>query len=291
MIGLLNPFDYLKTSLLSLAAIWLCVAVWQNYKNGQLKFSGFRFSVKNYYLLTGGLAVYPIAKTLIDNSLLPLLIFLAFGFFGMLLEILISEWWRVFYKNRLYTYAEETLEHGYSSWLNVLPWGAGAMMFLALTQQYQTTSLPGWAGAAGNTVAAANVPFYFLFLTIFLICVALQMAIWSTIVLHQRHDHKFTTLNWPNFIFTAFPSFLAVAVVAALYGPQILSLAILFGVVAAVVEYFFGKTCQAVIGKKLWTYNYLSVDNGHFTPLAIWGFSLAGFYFWALGLIFQTLLR
>ena len=58
-----------------------------------------------------------------------------------------------------------------------------------------------------------------------------------------------------------------------------------FAVIATIAEYLFGKACQSIISKKLWTYNYLSCDHGHFTPITILLFGLGGFYFLILAQI------
>jgi len=48
---------------------------------------------------------------------------------------------------------------------------------------------------------------------------------------------------------------------------------------------------QFLLTKKLWVYNFWAVDDGHFTPLALPAFAFLGFYFWAIALIVQGLIK
>lgn len=65
----------------------------------------------------------------------------------------------------------------------------------------------------------------------------------------------------------------------------------LFGVGAFLAEYGFGKMSKIIIGKKLWKYNYLTIDNSHTTPLNIFPFGLGGYYFLIIYLVASFILE
>ncbi len=287
----LDPFAYIKTSLLSFALIWIITVAWQNYKTGKLKVRGFRFNIKNYYLFIAGFGVYPVVHAMSTNTLAPIFIFLVLGFAGMLFEILCSESWNMFFKKPFYAYTVKTIDRGSSSWLNILPWGGGAMLLLAIVMWL--TPLVNYfnVGASSALAQSGSIPFYYVFIIVFLSCLVLQMLLWVTFILQKRHNHRFTKLTWKNFVFYTFPFWVALAACAAIYGPLFIWIALIFGLLSAAIEYLFGKASQWIISKKLWTYNHFAFDRGHFTPVAIAGFAGAGFYFWGLSLILQQFIK
>ena len=84
---------------------------------------------------------------------------------------------------------------------------------------------------------------------------------------------------------------LAIAVCTLAYGNIFILIAVAFGLIGGLAEYLFGKATELFISKKLWAYNHMAMNKGHFTPLSLIFFSLAGFYFWGIGLIIESLLK
>jgi hypothetical protein len=283
-----NLYAYAQTTFLSFLIIWILAVGFRNFTTGVFKLGGFKFSIKNYYLFVSGFAVYPILRSLELDSLKPLLIFAFFGLAGMAFEILASEWWAMFYKNRVYSYTVETVDHKFSSWLNIIPWGGAGLLYLAFLEIIKSQLV---SGPILTSATNPELPFYYIFIAAFLAGLVFQMLLWVTFILQKRHDHKFIKVTWSNFSFFVFPFALAMAACAAVYGGVFIILALLFGVVASVFEYLFGRAAEWIISKKLWTYNHPSLDRGHISPVTLFGFSLAGFYFWAVALILQQVIR
>jgi len=227
------------------------------------KFLRFKFSIRNYYILLSifivGLFVY---ATKI-NSLQPIIIFLAFAITGVIGETFISFWWQMFFGQRFWVYNTETLYHKYTSILNFIPWGVGGYIYLIIAKQinieFQFASL------------------YILFFLLYPVLIIFQKLIFN--FFKPSHHFKFHSVNLLNLFIFYLPILLIISLATVLHGWGILILFLEFGIVATTTEYLFGKACQSIISKKLWTYTYLPFDQGHFTPLSFIFFAFGGFYF------------
>ncbi|GEM_PF-2761571 len=271
-------------------ALWaVAIAVYfLNHK--QWKFSHYGFSVKKYFLLVSVLLIYPLWWTFHNNSPKLLVLFFIFAVCGMLAEALMSNCWKIFYKQPFYVYAVDTLDHKFTSLLNIIPWGVAGFMFISLVYYLApvfTATQPQSAIINSGPVSVA-LPFYLVFITSILISLSLNAIIWCALLHFKHHSYQFKKVTLINYLFVSLPFWAPIAICAIIYGPVMLKLALAFGVLIALAEYIFGKICQFFVSKKLWAYNYAAHDDGHFTPLAILPFAFLGFYFWAIGLIFQT---
>ncbi len=247
-------------------AWWCLVVVFYFVRHGQLKFIKFGFSLKNYYLLLLPLIVGVLIQSLIFRSWQLIIVFLVFAVGGMLAETLIDIWWQKFYGQRLWVYNVETIYHRYTSWLNFVPWGLGGLIYLGLLQAYATAYYPGLA---------------WICLTGILIGLVLQLFLFD---LFKPHAHyKFHKISLASFFIATAPILFTIGLMAAIYGNSIYKLALIFAVVPTLAEYSFGKVCHVFISKRLWDYTYLSIDRGHFTPLAIPYFCFGGFVVWIIG--------
>lgn len=289
-----NPFQYLIVYLYGTFLLWLAFVFYHYLQTGKVKWKGYRFSVGRYYLLTAFLALYPIYLAIQEQNAWLLWLYVIFGFCGMAAETLMSMWWHVFFEKRFYFYTVEPLEHKYTSGLNFIGWGSFGLFCLGLVQSLSpghALARPVGTTITAATTGAAHLPFFWIFFLSLAMLLVLQMMVWLTFIFHKRHDHKIQKVTLGSYLFYAFPFLLPIVICALVYGPFFYTLALWLGVVSAVMEYLFGKMFQGLIGKKLWAYNPWSSDDGHFTPLAVPAFAFLGFYFWAIGLIVQGLIR
>lgn len=222
--------------------------------------------------------ILPLGWSYYSHSWWPIVLFVVFAVAGVLGEALFSAWWHMFYAKKFWEYRVETLVHGYTSLLNFIPWGVGGLLYILLVNLLtpaQNLVLKNVSSGQG-----AAVPFYIIFSISFLLGLAIQSIVWG-----MRSGRKFVRVDFENYLFFYLPFLLGLSSCAAVYGGQFLFLAVWFAVIGAASEYVFGKAVEFYISKKLWVYNYEAVDKGHFTPLSLLPFSLAGFYFWGIALI------
>ena len=192
-------------------------------------------------------------------------LFIVLGLAGIVGETLFSVWWHHFFSKRFWVYTEAPIFHGYTSLLNFIPWAIGGSIFLSIVK-----SMLGSIG--GNFPGLEKI-----FSVTFLVGLVIQIVIFKTLVKTKFHK---ATLGSLVFIYS--PIFLSIFTLWQTFGNQILWISLSFGTIACFTEYLFGKFIQSLLSKKLWLYTYVAVDGGHFTPLSIPFFTLAGFYFWII---------
>ena len=244
-------------------ALSVIVVLFHYFKYGFFKFTKFKFSICNYYLMMSGFVFSLIAYSIKINSFKTIIIFVSFAIFGVLAETFINFWWQIFFGQRLWVYSIETLYHKYTSLLNFIPWGAGGFLYVLIANRF------------------FNIFFYpkieIIFFLLFPILIFIQKM---TFDLFKPSPHfKFHSVNIPNSLFFFAPIFALLFVATFLYGSKIMVLFFAFGIIATFIEYLFGKMCSLLISKRLWYYTYLSLDGGHFTPISIPIFAIGGFYF------------
>jgi hypothetical protein len=240
------------------------------------------FSLKAYYLLTlvfiGGLVFNSIRLGSWDL----IKFFPVFAVAGVIGETAFSFWWRMYYEKSFWSYRVLILASSYSSWLNFIPWGIGGIIYLdILTSFFNKNSFE----AISYKLGSEFIPFYYVFWLIFLLGIGIQMLLKFSFSYQNQIHNKFQKTTWLNYLFFFSPFVFALVATSIIYGQEFFKLAFYFAVFPALAEYLFGKVTELVISKKLWVYNHLSMDRGHFTPLSLPAFSLAGFYFLTVALI------
>ncbi len=200
----------------------------------------------------------------------PLILFFIFAIAGVVGETIVSLWWHLFFGQRFWTYIIDTLYHKYTSWLNFIPWGLGGVIYTNILNNFIHD-------AFGNNYAGLE----YVFGLGIILAIFTQIIIFH-LILKRNSGNKFHKITTTNFLFFYGPIGLLIILLATIYGQQIYYLAVLFGAIATIAEYLFGKATELFISKKLWVYNYVAIDRGHFTPLSVPLFALAGFYFWAV---------
>jgi hypothetical protein len=197
------------------------------------------------------LAIFPtiiLLTCILQNSWYNLGLFVTFAVAGVFGETLFSAWWFSFFGKRFWAYSVETLFNKFTSFLNFIPWGIGGMIY--------TFPLPHYF----DTLTLAKY-----FITIFPVLVLLQYFF----------KYFFTRTSY----FYFFLPVLLFSITLLFINIDYLLVIIFFLTIPALCEYLFGKATERVISKKMWTYNYCSYDKGHFTPLSMPAFLLAGYYF------------
>ncbi len=255
--------------------VWTISVLWHRLWKGAYQYKGFTFTIFNYYVMMSAFVMAAFVNAYLLSSIHPLLLFGAFALAGVIGETLISMWWRLFFVKRFWVYTVETVEHGYTSWLNFIPWAVGGSIYITILD------------------AVVDDPFGQQFAHLWLIASAfvcglfiLQMGLRSLL---YRSSQRYRTVTPISFILFFWPIAAFVCLLAWIYGPIIYLLACLFGCIAALAEYLLGKSTEFFISKKLWTYSYFAYDQGHFTPLSILFFTLGGFYFWSIALALKEL--
>lgn len=233
-------------------------------------FIRFKFSIRNYYLLLSVSVVGLFVYSWMIDSIKPIIVFMVFAVVGVLGETLINFWWQMFFGQRLWVYSTETLYHKYTSLLNFIPWGIGGYLYLITARQIMPVS------------QYPNLSFLCLFL--FPILVIFQKLIFDFFKPHS--NFKFHKVGLINLLFFYFPILIVIGLFVYIYGWNMFATFVLFAVMATIAEYIFGKACQSIISKKLWTYIYLPYDYGHFTPIVILLFGFGGFYFLIVARLF-----
>jgi hypothetical protein len=271
-----------------IAFLLFCLIVLFKYlKTGKLKYR-FKFSVRNYYLLVSVFLIGVVAKSLHDRSWFLPVLFLILCVMGVVGETLFSVWWRVFYKKNFWVYKVETLAHAYTSLLNFLPWGVGGALLVSFAEWLVPLLPPHFKT---YHVVSLGVPFWQIFILFLFLGSGIQLSIWIIFTGHVGRNFKFKKATFWNYLFFISPFLLSLAACCLIFSWSFLLIAAVFAAVGGSAEYLFGKATQFFISKKLWSYSYCSFDNGHFTPLALAGFSIAGFLSWATAYALHSFLK
>src|SRR4030042_3133906 len=71
-----------------------------------------------------------ILEVFVLKSWMPLVLFLIFGLAGVMGEALFSWWWNRLFEKRFWVYRVDSVWNGYTSPLNLIPWGMGGFLYL-----------------------------------------------------------------------------------------------------------------------------------------------------------------
>jgi hypothetical protein len=259
--------------------LWLAVSTIYRLHTHTRKYFRFDFSRRNYYIMMSPFVLAIVLICVLAGTWQPLINFVVLAAAGVIGETLFSLWWDIFFPKRFWVYSFDALFRGYTSLLNFIPWGVGGLLFLAIIEysdlQFNQPLIRGYATS----------PFYIPFAIIFILTLALVLFV----AYKSRRRHKlgfeFSAVTVKNYIWFCLPIILPILLLAVFYGVEHLVLALLFGLIAFVAEYLFGKACVLLISKRLWYYSYFTIDNNHTKPLNIIPFMAAGFYFWTVALL------
>ncbi len=240
----------------------------------KIKLSNFRFSYRNYYIMVSPFLLPPLFIGFLEGTLIYFLVFLYFGFFGVMGEIIFSILWKIYFKKPFWEYKLLTIANKFSSLLNFIPWGVGGFLFLLVTNTYINNS----GNIFYQEMSIGEMINVFILATSLFI---LQIFLFKVIVKlfsFKRENRKIILIKYFYFV----SSFFLIGIFMPIYYFDYLVLFFFYGIFAFFAEYLFGKMSKTIIGKKLWTYEYLTIDKKHTTPLNIFPFGLAGYYFFFL---------
>ncbi len=274
---------YVVLTAISLISAYL-IAVFSYYVvHKRLLFSGFRFSHRNYHIMMVPFIFPPLFIGFLDGTWVYLLIFLYFGIAGVMGEIIFSILWKCYFRNPFWKYKFFTIVNKSSSLLNFIPWGVGGFMYLSLTSLYTNN----FGNIFYEGMDKEQISFLFLkAAAIFVLQILLFKMVSKIFPLRKMFDKKKRIIiKYIYFI----SSFFLIGFLMPINYFHYLFLFFLYGIIAFIVEYFFGKISKLIIGKKLWTYEYLTIDKKHTTLLNIVVFGLGGYYFIFLFLLLHHL--
>lgn len=258
--------------------VWVVSVMWYRLRVGSWLFRRFPFSVKNYYILLSPVILLVLFDAWSAQSLAPLARFIVFALAGVVGETIFAEWWHAFFGKRFWVYRVETVVHAITSFLNFIPWALGGGLYFSIAYYFFPKLLP-------NSVIAVR-QFLTIFSVLFLFCILVQFLTFYMVARAERSSRKFHHVSLWNYLFFVFPILIPVVILEFLYGPMVYGMVAAFGIIATLYEYLFGKATEFFISRKLWTYTYAPMDNGHFTPLSLLPFALGGFYFSVVTMLF-----
>ncbi|MDP2930301.1 MAG: hypothetical protein Q8N56_01685 [bacterium] len=93
------------------------------------------------------------------------------------------------------------------------------------------------------------------------------------------YGRKTTDFRWGEYLAIIAAPILFIVFMAIYFDKKILSVFVASAIVGFILEGIVGFVYEKVIGKRLWTYNYLSV-RGHTSILSIPIWGIAGVVFW-----------
>lgn len=253
------------------------------------KFFNFRFSIRNYYIMTTPFLIPIIIFSFLEGTFFYIFVFSLFSVAGVIGEIIFSFLWKGYFRKPFWEYTVSTIANNFSSRLNFIPWGFGGFLFL-FTERFYVY----YIGNGLNTVALRESIFFIatqvalLFFVHLLLFRVIGRDVVTTLFKGRRKKNKNIRVTVKYFYFIIL--FLSMGLMFPIKYIDYVLLFCLFGVFAFLAEYGFGKISKIIIGKKLWRYNYLTVDKNHTTPLNIFPFGLGGYYFLFIFLILNFIL-
>ncbi len=239
----------------------------------KVKFKGFRFSLRNYYIMMAPFLVPSFLLIFLKNDLTYVFAFVLFSIAGILGEILFSHLWKIYFRKPFWRYSVCVMANKFSSWLNFIPWGVGGFLFLLLAKEYY--NLTGW-----DVIDGMSEVELMLILSKLVLLFIFQFLFFKTAkkIFKNLDNSKGKEDLMIKYFYFVLPFFLIGFLFYDNYY-HYLSLFFIFGVFGFIAEYIFGKVSKIVIGRKLWTYEYLTIDKNHTTPLNIIPFGLTGYFF------------
>lgn len=251
--------------------IWIFVSIYHFAKTGTIKLFHFPFSEKNYYIMMSGIPLAILILSIYRQNAQTIAQFLFFAVAGVFGETLFSLWWHSFFGQRFWIYTTETVYHSYTSVLNFIPWGITGLLSMDIAQIIVGKSMLSTIFASNSTYIMLSV-LYFGSLT-------LQIVIFLLIREFHHNEFKFHEVTTFTYFFFIFPILVVLVYFGITFSYNFFLLAVTFGSFFSFAEYCFGKGVHLFISKKLWSYTYIAFDNGHFSPLSIVPFIVAGFWF------------
>lgn len=232
-----------------------------------------KFSYKNYYVHMIWVVISYLFITIAFDQKYIIYFFLT-GIGGMVAETALAVFTDMFFTKSIWEYNDESIIRGYTSKLNFLPWTTGAIIFLSV------------AKIIGNNNVAIfkqiSKPYQSIALFGGIAGLIISIIFGIILELNNRKDNKILDLPFSlkTFFILCIPIFSVYLGLILLKGTKYLLFFFFFAIVGNVTEYFYSIYISKIFGHRLWTYNYLKLDDGHssITNLPLW--SIGGLYFY-----------
>lgn len=237
-------------------------------RHGFFKFLHFEFSIARHWILLSPFAFGAFFWGAWHHMPWYIFIFLLQGVWGMIGEVINSIWWQSLFKTPIYTYTKGAFFNNYTSVINVIPWGAGFILKSTVTK----VVAPHYTFYQHLNVA------YHLF-----VCFAILQTMFYTLrYLHVRSFEKFryndVTLSRGVLFFI--PAFISLIYICVRFSWDYLTLSICYGIVAAIMEYSYGRFSHLFLDQRLWYYKPSAIDDGRTSFYNIPMFMLGGYWFY-----------
>jgi hypothetical protein len=269
--------------LLSPMFIWMTLVIDNYIKKKEWKIFGYEFSVIRYVVFMIALSIPFILFIIFTQNYELLLYFLLAGFAGVLGEVILSYWWRNFFWRGFWDYKYAAVLRGDTSLLNFPAWGIGGLLVLFTYNIFRdVTGLTLMDFSNTGTILDFILKLVLYFGIGFVVSIVLGRLI-------LKKDYRGKMLLRYSLFVSGVLIFIFLVVLE--FGFPWLYLFITWGLVCFVTEYLFGKGSVKFISKKLWLYNYLTIDNDHTSLLNILPFALGGYYFFGVYLLVVYLVQ
>lgn len=224
------------------------------------------FDLWSIFLIQLPLLFAVFASSLIICELSYTLIFISIGFIGMAAEAFYSYYWVIFFNKANWIYTIGGILRNFTSIVNFLAWGGGFMMFLGVMSYI----FP-------NTSINEFVRFSKLFLIQTILIHLLLVSVHAFFGGSKRKG--LINFSLMSFITVSLPIIIPLVITSAVVSMKYIAVSFVFGVFTFVCEYLYGKYMRYKTGKKLWYYNYDTIDDNHTSYTNIPGGITAGYLF------------
>ncbi len=251
----------LRLTTIGLGALFV-INIFRLLQGRAMKWHGFHYTRGRYYLL---LFVWLAPIIIRQPPLAFWATFAAFGFLGILGESLFSCHWEQVFGKKIWVYKKDIILGGHSSWLNVIPWGIGGVLYLSLTSKW--LYMP---------TASDLFIFWIIYLAIFFAIAGIK-AIWTHL---KKSKPSMVRSLIPGYVSFFLPLIGTIVITSVLLGHyHMIVAALLYSLGGCICEYFFGRMTAFILTDKLWIYLPDPIDNGHMTLWSLLPFMFAGFWF------------
>lgn len=257
---------------------WLLGVVIYRCRHRQWRWRTFSYSRPRYYYSMLPLLLPAFIFAYQHQTWTPVIIFFAFGLTGMIGETIFAVWWKAVFSRRFWVYHSDVLYRGYTSLLNLVPWGMGGLVYFATLEWLAWYYHESIYQRDYIFSAPFAKPFFAVFIVSLLVSIYLLYQ-WSKFTKVKLGEVKLNLITYTIF---CLPMLSGLAYLVIFRNPGFLIIAAAFGLAAFAIEYLFGKVEEVFLSNKLWYYSYLTFDHRHSTPLNILPFAFGGFYFWTI---------
>ncbi|MBD3280464.1 hypothetical protein GF389_02985 [Candidatus Dojkabacteria bacterium] len=241
-----TTFIWLTSTFVIGLILWLSVILIQYITRGELKFFRFKYSKTSYFIMMSPFVLSKLLDSLLLNDFKPFFIFIVFGVAGVIGETVFSIWWDTPFKKRFWVYLEEEVLKSYTSLLNFIPWSVGGYLFINIYKTLENfITIDIHTDLSGQRI---------IFFVPMIIVGSITMFLSFVYAFYSRKRRKFyfefKEVNAISYFVFISPLFTALIFAISFYGIEYLILASLFGIIAFIAEYMFGKMSVLFISKK-----------------------------------------